>query len=103
MSIPIDPNNPPVDNGIFTVPAPNDPAWGSGERHWMLAYALVMIISTTLLLILRLVSRINRTGGKLGVDDVLIVIGWILSCSMTGIIVYGKLHQSAALARNWLI
>jgi hypothetical protein len=87
--IPIDPKNPPVDNGIFTIPAPDDPAWGSGQRHWMLPYSLVILISTTVFVALRLMTRINRTGGKLGIDDVLIVIAWILSVSMTGIINYG--------------
>jgi hypothetical protein len=86
----IDPKNPPVDNGILTLPAPDDPAWHSGRRGWMLPYALVIVIVTTTLLVMRVVTRINRSGGKLGIDDALIMASWCMCTAMVGIVVYGK-------------
>lgn len=84
--------NLPVDNGLFILPAPNDPAWLSGQRHWILPYALVFLIITTTMVIMRIVSRINRSSGKIGFDDVLILFAWALSVAMTGIICYGAFH-----------
>jgi hypothetical protein len=86
----IDPKNPPVDNGILTLPAPDDPAWLPGRRGWMLPYALVIVIVTTILLVMRVVTRINRSGGKLGIDDALIMASWCMCTAMVALVIYGK-------------
>jgi len=58
----------------------------------MLPYALVIVIMTTILLVLRLSSRIQRSGGKLGFDDALIILSWAMCTTMTAIITYGMIY-----------
>jgi hypothetical protein len=57
------------------------------KRTWMPAYAITLEIVTTLLLSIRLLSRVNRTGGRLGLDDVFITIAWAIATVNIGLIV----------------
>jgi hypothetical protein len=100
-------NNPLVDNGIITVPAANDPAWLPGRRNWIPPYAIIFQILTTFLLALRLGSRLNKGGGRLGIDDAFISLAWVLGFTITILVIYGKLEQntlyivSVTYARFW--
>jgi hypothetical protein len=58
------------------------------RRGWMPAYAITVQAVTTLLLTIRLISRFNRTGGRLGMDDVLISLAWVFGLVMTILIIY---------------
>lgn len=60
----------------------------------MPAYAITIEIVTTLLLAIRLLSRVNRTGGKLGLDDVFITIAWAIATVNIGLIVKCMLLQN---------
>lgn len=57
-------------------------------RRWLPAYSIVIEAVTTLLLTIRMISRINRIGGLPGMDDVLIFVAWIFGFAMTTLIVY---------------
>jgi len=57
------------------------------RRTWMPAYALTIQITTTLLLGIRLVTRFQRTGGKLGLDDLCITIGWAIATANIALII----------------
>ena len=47
------------------------------SRHWFIPYASVLEILSTLVLAARLWTRVGRTGGGLGRDDILIVLAWV--------------------------
>ena len=85
-----DPNNLPTDNGILTVPGPNDPAWATGRRTWMLPFGLTIEIVSTILLGIRLISRSKRLGGSPGLDDALIVLGWAGGLGVVICCIYGE-------------
>ncbi|KAF2666398.1 hypothetical protein BT63DRAFT_57742 [Microthyrium microscopicum] len=99
--------NPPTDNGILTPPPPGDPAWSTGRREWMLPFALVIEIVTTVLLVIRIFSRISKLGGQAGVDDILIVIAWLLGAGVTACCIYGSkrlgwdVHMMYSPAGEW--
>jgi hypothetical protein len=84
-----DPNNLPTDNGLLNPVSPNDPAYANGRRSWMLPFGLTIEIISTLLLAIRLISRFKGLGGNPGLDDVLIVIGWLLGLGVTICCIYG--------------
>jgi hypothetical protein len=56
----------------------------------MTPYAISIEIVTTLLLGIRLTSRISKFGGQLGLDDILILIAWTIGFGMTVFIIHGK-------------
>lgn len=53
----------------------------------MPVYALTIQIVTTLLLTIRLISRVNGTGGRFGFDDVFITIAWAIATVNIGLII----------------
>jgi hypothetical protein len=53
------------------------------RREWMPPYAITVEVITTFLLIIRLVSRFNKLGGRPGLDDVFVTIGWLFGLAMT--------------------
>jgi peptidoglycan/LPS O-acetylase OafA/YrhL len=57
------------------------------RRTWMPAYALTIGVVTTLLLAVRLFSRVTRAGGRWGVDDVFITIAWAVATASVGVLV----------------
>jgi hypothetical protein len=57
----------------------------------MPAYALTIQVIMTVLLGIRLVSRFQRMGGRLGLDDVFISIAWIIGTTGIAITLIGKL------------
>jgi hypothetical protein len=63
------------------------------RRTWIPAYAITIEIVTTLLLAIRLLSRVNKTGGRLGLDDVFITIAWAIATVNIGLIVKCMLLQ----------
>jgi hypothetical protein len=65
----------------------SDPHQDHSKREWMPAYALTVETVTTLLVAVRLVSRLNRTAGRAGIDDILICGGWLTGLAMTVLIV----------------
>jgi hypothetical protein len=54
----------------------------------MPAYAITIEVATTLLLAVRLTSRVNRIGAGVGMDDVLILFAWLFGLSSTVLIIY---------------
>lgn len=75
------------------VEFPDAPGYGVAEldhsRHNYLPPLVITIqIVTTLLLWIRLVSRLQRTDGRPGVDDILIFIAWVLGSALTVIVLY---------------
>jgi hypothetical protein len=65
------------------------------RRVWFTPYAVVIEIITTILLGIRLGSRISKLGGRPGIDDVLITIGWLVGLGLTIISIYGSLLRLA--------
>ena len=63
------------------------------KREWMPPYAITIEIITTALLIIRLVSRYNKLGGRAGIDDVFVTIGWFFGLLTTIGICYGKVFK----------
>ncbi|MCK8168216.1 hypothetical protein LXA15_17595, partial [Erwinia amylovora] len=57
------------------------------RRTWMPAYALAMQILSTLLVSIRLLSRVNGSGGSFGFDDVFIAVAWALATVNIGLII----------------
>jgi hypothetical protein len=51
-------------------------------------YAITIEVITTVLLGVRLISRFNKLGGRLGLDDIFIVLGWIVAVAMTSAVTY---------------
>lgn len=49
------------------------------RRTWMPIYAITIEATTTILLIIRLVSRFSRVGSRLGLDDACITISWAIA------------------------
>jgi hypothetical protein len=47
------------------------------KRRWMPAFIIPIEVTTMLLLVIRLTSRLRRTGGSPGLDDLFISIAWI--------------------------
>jgi hypothetical protein len=58
-------------------------------RPWMPVYGIIIQVVTTVLLAIRLLSRFHRSGGQLGIDDLLIAIGGILGMAMTIVVILG--------------
>jgi hypothetical protein len=61
------------------------------SRPWMPEYGIIIQVVTTVLLAIRLISRFRRTGGQLGIDDLLITLGWLFGMAMTIIIILGTI------------
>jgi hypothetical protein len=66
-------------------------------------YAITIQIFATLLLAIRLTSRIARIGASAGIDDVLIFFGWLFGLALTVLIVYCELHRSKRLGDRLII
>jgi hypothetical protein len=62
------------------------------ERTWILPFAAVMETLAFIFIAIRLASRIHPThaGGRLGIDDLFIVIGWIFQMASTVLMVKRK-------------
>jgi hypothetical protein len=56
----------------------------------MPAFAIPLTVLTTVLLGVRLLSRFSRRGGVLGLDDIFIIIGWVLATAAVSLIVVGE-------------
>jgi hypothetical protein len=52
-------------------------------------FAITIEVFTTILLAIRLWSRFQRTGGRLGLDDLFISIAWALATVGVGFILLG--------------
>jgi hypothetical protein len=63
------------------------------ERTWILPFAVVMETIAFIFIAVRLISRLHptHTGGKVGIDDLFISIGWVLQMASTVLIVQRKL------------
>jgi hypothetical protein len=59
------------------------------RREWLPAYMVGLQVVTTLLLGVRLLSRITWRGGGLGLDDFFITLGWAVGTANTGVSIYG--------------
>jgi hypothetical protein len=59
------------------------------ERNWMPIYAITIQVVTTLLLSIRLLSRL-RPGGLPGLDDIFITIAWLLASALTAVVLLGS-------------
>jgi hypothetical protein len=57
------------------------------RRGWMPAYAITIQVITTLLLGIRLISRVKGVGGRVGIDDVLIFFAWLFGLGLTVLII----------------
>jgi hypothetical protein len=57
------------------------------ERNWMLPYGAVLASISTIVIALRLYSRIP---GTLGLDDFFIVLAWIMSIVTTALTIWCK-------------
>jgi hypothetical protein len=55
----------------------------------MPAYAIPLEVVTTMLITIRILSRFNRNGGRLGVDDIFVVLAWMTATTATGLVVWG--------------
>lgn len=74
-------------------------AYPHGERRkWMPAYALTLIVISTILVILRLILRLRRHGGGFGLDDALLVPSWMLLVAFTVVVVWSA--ESGTLDRH---
>jgi hypothetical protein len=69
-------------------------------RRWLPAYSIVIEAVTTLLLTIRMISRINRIGGRLGMDDALIVGAWLCGFAMTTLIIYCEFLHNCGVERT---
>ncbi|KIW06061.1 uncharacterized protein PV09_03234 [Verruconis gallopava] len=58
------------------------------RREWLPAYSLVLGSITTILLVIRLLSRALWRGGGLGLDDFFITLGWAVAAANTGLSVH---------------
>jgi hypothetical protein len=89
-------------SGLAGLPLSTVPLSGNLHPHrrtWMTPYAVTIEIVTTVLLGVRLGSRISTLGGRPGIDDVLITGGWLVGLGLTIIVIYGLfsaiLHASS--------
>ncbi|TID16456.1 hypothetical protein E6O75_ATG11574 [Venturia nashicola] len=72
---------------------------GNHERRtWMPAYALTIQALSTLLVGIRFLSRVNKTGGSFGLDDVFIAIAWAIATVNIGLVI--KFSYSFGLDRH---
>jgi hypothetical protein len=55
------------------------------ERNWMLPYGATLATISTIVIALRLYSRMPN---KLGLDDFFIVLAWILSTATTALTIF---------------
>jgi hypothetical protein len=60
------------------------------RRTWMPAYACTIIVVTTVLLGIRLVSRLHKFGGGLGLDDIFIVLGYVVAVAHAISVIYSE-------------
>jgi hypothetical protein len=77
----------------MVVTIPTFPSLGPVvERTWMLPFAVVMETISFIFIAVRLMSRIHPThaGGRVGIDDLFICIGWLLQLAWTVMMVHGK-------------
>jgi hypothetical protein len=59
------------------------------RRGWMPAYAIPIQVITAMFLAVRVCSRLHRNGGRLGIDDVFVVLGWMTATAASGLVVWG--------------
>jgi hypothetical protein len=69
------------------------------RRTWFTPYAVVVEIITTVLLGIRLGSRISKLGGRPGIDDVLITGGWLIGLGLTIVTIYGSFFALSRASR----
>ena len=60
------------------------------RRTWMPAFSLTMLIAATLLLGIRLFSRIRRNAGTFGLDDVFVTLGWAAATVANALVLLGE-------------
>jgi hypothetical protein len=60
-------------------------------------YAITIEATTTILLIIRLVSRFSRVGSRLGLDDAFITISWAIASANIVLTVLGRLFHTIAM------
>ena len=63
-----------MDYGFTSSTSTGDP---HERRGWLPAYSLVFQVISTSFLALRLASRFQKRGGRLGLDDLFVVLGWV--------------------------
>jgi hypothetical protein len=68
------------------------------KREWLPAYLISTQVIATVLLGIRLLSRIQWKGGGLGLDDLFITLGWVISTANTGLAIYGSCMISQTFA-----
>lgn len=79
-------------SGSAVLPLSTIPLSGNLHAHrrtWMTPYAVTIEILTTVLLGIRLGSRISKLGGRPGLDDILITAGWLIGLGLTITVIYG--------------
>ena len=67
------------------------------ERNWMLPYGAVLATISTIVIALRLYSRIR---GQLGLDDFFIVLAWMMSIVSTALTIWSKTPTFSEAART---
>jgi hypothetical protein len=82
----------PTNAYVFTIPPKDSSVYLPGKRTWMPAYAISIQVFTTVLLGVRLASRFKRHGGRPGMDDLFIVLAWLLGLLLTTLAVYASIH-----------
>jgi hypothetical protein len=66
------------------------------ERNWMLPYGAALATISTVVIALRLYSRLQD---KLGLDDFFIVLAWMLSTVTTALTIWSKISNRHAAQR----
>jgi hypothetical protein len=80
------------DSSRYIPPLSTIPLSGNLHPHrrtWFTPYAVTIEILTTVLLGIRLGSRISKLGGRPGLDDILITFGWLVGLGLTIVSIYG--------------
>jgi urea transporter len=62
------------------------------QRNWLPAYTITLCVAASVLLCIRLASRLHilkcqQTAGQFGIDDLFITIAWALSIAWSALIV----------------
>jgi hypothetical protein len=62
------------------------------RRAWLPAYVISIQVVTTILLLIRIGGRLaGKLASRLGIDDVLIVIAWILGTTLAALAILGAM------------
>ncbi|KAE9961936.1 hypothetical protein BLS_001109 [Venturia inaequalis] len=65
---------------------------GYGHHNYLTIIAIVLQITSTSFLALRLYSRFSRKSGKAGIDDAFLVLGWLFGTTLTVFAIFGSLY-----------